>query len=199
MFEKAPCSCFSPSEVLPLGPILHCGRWCFRGVGANSVCISRASTWSAHIPVPSCKPAAMCCARVTSGTWIFCVWPVVHGGTAMSLLTQKRRNFNPYSASSSGILYYVHPGIHLLCCWVGDFHGFIQQHIMGCLTQICERWVSRGHRVGQQLLGGWIFLFDHYRIVGCGSVFSGVPQCVIFSTWAILVVGDFLIPIYFYI
>lgn len=29
-----------------------------------------------------------------------------------------------------------------MCCWVGDFHMFIQQHIMGCLTEICERWVS---------------------------------------------------------
>lgn len=84
----------------------------------------------------------------------------------------------------------------------GDFHGFIQQHIMGCLTEICERWMgqqSRGHRAGEQLVRVWIFLFHHYRRVGCGSVFSGVPQCVIFSTRAILVVGDFKIPIYFYI
>lgn len=63
-------------------------------------------------------------------------------GTAASLLTQKKRNSNAHSAFSSSIVQYVHPGTYLICCWVGDSHGFIQQHTVGCLTEICERWIS---------------------------------------------------------
>lgn len=84
---------------------------------------------------------------------------------------------------------------YLMCCWVGDLHF---KHIMGCLTKICERWVSthEGTEWESSSLEYGLFVFITIKEL---AVFSGVPQCVIFSTWAIFVVGDFLIPIYFYI
>lgn len=149
IFKEKWCYCLSPPAVLSLRTVPCEGRWYFdlypEEFKPTLVCIFR----HPHgLFIPLChqaylQPWAVLGPCLQRGYSVYGLWEVM--GCCNFLDPQSKwfwyiRRLQPVNSGSVFIQQRV-----LMFCWVRDVPGFRHQHVLVCLTGICERWF-RSHK-----------------------------------------------------